>query len=80
MPVVIYTMTPKPETINAYLESAGYKTRKATLHFFIEARETTVDGPRGDAWEFIYKCSETGAERRWGIVERLDFTDTGEGN
>ncbi len=68
-------MTPKPETINAYLESAGYKRKKATLHIFVEARETTVEGPRGDSWEFIFKCSETGVERRWGVIDRLTFKD-----
>lgn len=69
-------MTPKPETLSAYLESAGYiKFRKMTLHTFVEARETVVEGPRGDAWEFIYKCTETGAERRWGVVERIELDE-----
>jgi len=66
-------MKPEPQTTNAYLISAGYKRKRATLHVFVEARETTVEGPRGDAWEFIFKCTETDAERRWGIVDRLTF-------
>lgn len=69
--------TPIPETINALLPSLGYPDRRPTLHIYLEARETRVDGPRGEAWEFIFKCSETGLERRWGIVDRFTFKDMG---
>lgn len=68
---------PKPDTICAYLPSDGYRDRRATLHNFLEAREANVEGP---AWEYVYVCSETGVERRWGLVERLVFTGFDEGN
>jgi hypothetical protein len=66
--------SPKPETVNAYLPSYGYTDRRATLHTFQETRETEVDGP---AFEFVFKCIETGAERRWGLVDRFVFKDMG---
>lgn len=70
-------MTPKPDTINAYLPSYGYANRRATLHVYHETRECAVEGP---AYEYIYKCTETNVERRWGLVERISFKDMGEGN
>lgn len=39
---------------------------------YSETRECNVDGP---AYEFIYKCLETGAERRWGLIDRVEFLD-----
>lgn len=73
------TNKPKPDTLAAHLESAGYSHRKATLHLYVDTRECEVEVPRTEgrepqpAWEFIYKCTETGAERRWGCVDRLVF-------
>lgn len=64
---------PKPETLNAYLPNTK---GRATLHHFHETRECVVEGP---AYEFIYKCVETDAERRWGLVDRFEFNED-EGN
>lgn len=59
--------TPKPETINAIIPNV---MGKPTLHVFLETRECNEDGP---AYEFIYQCTETETERRWGIVERYEI-------
>lgn len=61
---------PEPETTSAYLVLENKK--RATLHIYLETRETIVDGP---AWEYIFKCLETGVERRWGVIDRLTFKD-----
>jgi hypothetical protein len=63
--------TPKPETTSAYL---SLEKGRATLHHYLETREVEVDG---QAWEFIFKCVETGTERRWGLIERLTFAEEG---
>lgn len=63
---------PKPETLNAYL--VNEKLERPTLHVYLETRETETDGA---GWEHIFKCMETGIERRWGLVERLSFKDIG---
>ncbi len=69
--------SPKPETTTARLPSEGYSNGRTTAHFYFETRETDVDGP---AYEYIFKCSETGAERRWGLIERFSFSSPEEGN
>lgn len=72
-------LKPKPDTLNAHLESAGYTHSRATLHEYVDTRECEVEVPRTEgtakqpAWEFIFKCTETGVERRWGCVDRLVF-------
>lgn len=68
---------PKPETLRAVLPSFGYPPGgrpRWTEHHFVEAREALVGGPNPDAWEFVFECEETGAERRWGIVDRSVVT------
>ena len=80
---------PKPETRRAFLISAGYPRPTPTVHHFYEARRVTLPGTRGVAWEFIYRCFKTGAERRWGTANALeivgadfvqDDSDSEEGN
>ena len=64
---------PKPETLRAILPSFGYEPGGRptwTDHHYVETRESSVAGPNGEAWEFIYECEVTGVERRWGIVDR----------
>jgi hypothetical protein len=61
----------------AFLPSAGYEYKSATLHVFDRRQEvdpTTLrysddHGPRGTRIPIaiIYKCTETGAERVWGV-------------
>lgn len=65
---------PKPTTLNAHLPSSGYRDGRSTLHTFVTTRECEVDGP---AYEFVYKCNETGSERRWGVVDRFEFESEG---
>ena len=70
---------PRPDTTTALLESGGYTHKRATVHTYVDTRECEVEVPRTEgtakqpAWEFIFKCNETGVERRWGIVDRLVF-------
>lgn len=72
---------PKPDTLSAYLSIGS----RATLHTFLDTRECEVEVPRTEgtakqpAWEFIFRCSETGTERRWGLVDRLVFRNLIEG-
>ncbi len=63
-------MKPVPQTLFAFLPSKGYPRPKATLHKFLETRECIISktGTRADAYEFIFECTETGEERRWGCV------------
>lgn len=60
---------PTPETRSAILwsESLGRPTR----HEYKETRATTIRFPHSAAvWEFVFRCVESGAERRWGVVRR----------
>ena len=60
---------PRPARKNVFLVSAGSK--RASLHFFVETRPVTLAGHfGGPAWEFVYECSETGFQRRFGCEER----------
>lgn len=62
----------------AWLPSAGLGEARATLHVFDryepmsaeDVKYTDGHGPRalGSHTAVIYKCTETGAERRWGYV------------
>jgi hypothetical protein len=68
---------PKPETTQAFLVSAGYPTPRGTSHHHYETRPTTIVVPQLDGtlieepvWEHVFKCFETGVERRWGIQAR----------
>lgn len=75
---------PKPETRSAILQSAGWPLSvRFTRHTYFETRACVVpfdpdvdpeEGPiavEGDeAWEFIFRCTESGEERRWGVVPR----------
>lgn len=58
---------PEPETKEALLPSFGYGPGlpRITRHVFTRALECHLPG-EGEAWEFLYKCEETGVERRWG--------------
>jgi hypothetical protein len=61
---------PIPETKSPRLPSAGYRDERYTQHVYLETRPTMLPGPAGAAWEFVFVCQETGAERRWGVCER----------
>ncbi len=57
---------------------------EATHHVFVETRPCTIPArvgvPASDAWEFVYECSRTGQQRRWGLVERHVAPWIAEGN
>jgi len=63
---------PVPETKEALLPSFGYGPGypRITRHVYSRTMECTLPSPDGDAYEFLYRCSETGVERRWGTQER----------
>lgn len=68
----------KPKTLVAFLVSSGYRKPHATLHKYLETRETemldTVSGKPiredAEAYEHIFICQETGVERRYGMTNR----------
>lgn len=70
------TKFPRPEVTSAYLPSAGISTPTWTAHEYCETRECMLEGSGpdnkggGDAYEYVYRCLETGAERRWGTADR----------
>ncbi len=67
---------PVPETKTALLPSFGYGPGhpRITRHTNSRTLECTLPSPDGSAFEFMYKCSETGVERRWGTYEREEIT------
>jgi hypothetical protein len=66
---------PAPQTKVAWLPSFGYGpgTPRVTLHSYSRTLETYLPGD-GDAYEIMFKCSETGVERRWGTIDREEIT------
>lgn len=67
---------PVPETKTALLPSFGYGPGlpRVTRHTYTRTLECNLPSPDGDAYEFMYQCEETGAERRWGTCEREEMT------
>lgn len=65
---------PVPITKEALLPSHGYGPGwpRVTKHKYSRTLECTLPSPDGEAYEFLFKCSETGVERRWGTWERDD--------
>lgn len=64
---------PKPETRTALLANPALTQNRVTLHRFLETRECVLEGADGGpAWEFIFQCTVTGFERRWGTCRRED--------
>lgn len=64
-----------PKTKTAMLPSAGYGQLTATRHVYVETRECISPGPDGLAYEHIFRCEETGEERRWGLDCELDIAE-----
>lgn len=60
---------PAPITKTALLPSVGYGpgVPRITKHTWVATRKTRLPGD-GEAWEFIFRCAETGADRRWGTM------------
>lgn len=67
---------PQPETKRAFLVPAGEARRVATVHHYYETRliEGAVDmhGRPVTEYEFIFRCFQSGAERRWGTYLPLN--------
>lgn len=59
---------PSPTTLTAILPN---QSGTPTEHVYTETRECIVD--KEPAYEYIFKCLDTGAERRWGLVDRFEF-------
>ncbi|HEY6022487.1 MAG TPA: hypothetical protein VIY48_22275 [Candidatus Paceibacterota bacterium] len=61
---------PVPETRTAILQSYGYGpgAPRFTLHTYVKTLECYLPGD-GEAYELIFACSETKAERRWGTYD-----------
>lgn len=60
-----------PRTLVALLPSMGYGPGRPriTKHTYSRTMECTLPGD-GDAYEHLFKCGETGVERRWGTEDR----------
>lgn len=58
------------------LPSYGYGPGMArvTLHKYSRTMECTLPSPDGDCWEHLFRCSETGVERRWGTSEKEEIS------
>lgn len=61
---------PEPETKTAILQSHGYGPGAPifTLHTYSRTGDCTLPG-EGQCYEFLFKCSQTGEERRWGTYD-----------
>jgi hypothetical protein len=67
---------PRPERFTVCIPSNGYGSPRATRHKYVATRETTFEGPHGGpAYEFIFRCEETGEERRYGYQMREADSD-----
>lgn len=54
----------------AFLPSAGLNERRATLHVFDHSEGITLKNEEGNPTcgvAHYYRCTETGAVRRWGF-------------
>lgn len=68
---------PEPQTKTALLPSFGYGpgSTKITRHIYSRSVECTIPGNpeagtvTGPGVEFLFRCSVTNAERRWGVAE-----------
>lgn len=58
---------PEPVTKTALLPSFGYGpgTPRVTEHEYSRTVECFLPED-GEAYEFLFRCKETGVERRWG--------------
>lgn len=73
---------PKPETTRAVLVSAGLPRPTATVHHYYATRLVRFPGipgltPDTQAWEYVFRCFRTGAERRWGLARGPGDADEG---
>ena len=71
---------PRPSTRIAYLPSEGLLGQiRATKHVYVDTRRVDVDsdGNRLEYpyYEHIFKCTYTGAERRWGTAAIGEISD-----
>lgn len=62
----------EPETKTAFLPCYALPGKRATLHKYVFSERTTVKAttpgkPDQLAIAFVFRCTETGALRRWGI-------------
>ncbi len=67
------SLSPRPMKLHPILATEGPDGTQWARHDYVEARPCVVPNPEGvmeDAYEFIYRCSLTGVEKRWGIVDR----------
>ncbi len=66
--VVPCMIKPTPETKTVTLvNSQG----NVTVHVYVETAECMLPAPDGAAWEFLFRCTETGIMRRYGAVDRF---------
>lgn len=58
----------KPDTLESWLPSAGFDFMKNTKHVFIGVEPFAIKFATTTyrAHGMMYKCTETGAVRRWG--------------
>jgi hypothetical protein len=67
---------PEPVTRSALLPSFGFGPGmpRITKHLYSRTLECTLPGQDGTCYEFMFKCEETGVERRWGTYADEEIT------
>lgn len=58
-------MVLRMRTMTAFLPNANSRW---TLHRFVEDRPVTTAAGAVIGYEQVYRCEETGVERRWGVT------------
>lgn len=74
---------PRPTTSRAILISAGFHKPTTTVHHYKTTRKVLVKDAHGvesPAWEHVFRCARTGAERRWGIDDAEGAVTNGHSN
>jgi hypothetical protein len=61
----------RPETTEAWLPNARGKWTRHVYVRLDEALYVSSTGSRDVARVLIYRCTDTGAERRWGIINAV---------
>lgn len=64
------TKLPAPTQKRVVLRSAGFEKLRFTIHHYSETRLTVAPDGKGQpspAYEHVFKCFETGVERRYGL-------------
>lgn len=74
---VIVPGKPRPERTRVLLVSSGLHDATWTVHNYAYTRKARLAHGDGEAWEHVFRCTKTGALRRFGTA-RIDEAATGD--